>query len=38
MIEITNLLAVLFFTQYVSTIVPPSSLGLAKISIHLLQK
>ena len=29
--EITNLLGVLF-TQYVSTIVPPSSLGVAKLS------
>ena len=34
-IEITNLLAVVFITQYVSTIVPSSSLGVAKISVYL---
>ncbi len=33
--EITNLLAVLFLSQYVSTIVPPSSLGIAKLSKQL---
>jgi nicotinic acetylcholine receptor len=31
-LQITNLLAVVFFLSYVSTIVPASSFGIAKIS------
>ena len=33
-LEITNLLGVLFFNQYVSSIVPSTSLGLSKLSIY----
>ena len=33
--EITNLLGVIFFLNYVSTIVPPSSMGVARISYNL---
>jgi hypothetical protein len=31
-LEITNLLSVVYFTQYVSTIIPPSSMGITKLS------
>ena len=37
-LEITNLLSVVYFTQYVSTIIPPSSMGITKLSKYTQKK